>query len=64
MSIHGELLDIREYDKVNVAIGLSVSERIEKLNYVFDEWVFTRQTRTDKIDANRINDLFGKSIEV
>lgn len=64
MSIQQEMLEIREFDKQNSNSGYTVSKRITALNAYFDDWVFTKQSRTDKIDANRIGDLFGKPIEV
>ena len=64
MSIQQEMLEIREFDKQNSNSGYTLSSRITALNARFDDWVFTRQSQTDKIDANRIGDLFGKPIEV
>lgn len=64
MSIQTEMQEIREFDKSLKEFDVLVSERITQLNAKFDDWVFTRKDRTDKIDANRIGDLFGKPIEV
>lgn len=64
MSIQGEMQEIREYHSLMVTAGVPLPERITQMNAKFDDWVFTRQARSDKIDANRIGDLFGKPIEV
>jgi hypothetical protein len=64
MSIQQEMLEIRSYNNRMIDDKLSLQDRIFALNKQFDDWVFTKQSRTDKIDANRIGDLFGKPIEV
>lgn len=64
MSIQQKMLEIREYNSLMVTAGVPLAERITQMNAKFDDWVFTRQSRTNKIDANRIGDLFGKPIEV
>lgn len=64
MSIQQEMLEIRSYNNRMIEDELGLQDRIFALNKQFDDWVFTKQSRTDKIDANRIGDLFGKPIEV
>lgn len=64
MSIHTEMLDIREYDNANVAQGLSISDRILLLNKVFDEWIFTPDATWNKILAVRSEDVRCTQVEV
>lgn len=64
MSIQQEMLEIREKVKGMVDEGVNVTRQIEKLNEDYADWVFTKDTQSHKILANRIDNIFGKPIEV
>lgn len=59
-----ELKEIREYDTANIEQGVSLENRILLLNSVFEEWVFTPNSKWDKILAMRTEDVRCNQFEV
>lgn len=64
MSVQTEMLEIREYDKAMIEKCYCIEKRVNSLNEYFDEWCFTVNPSKPKIIAYRIQDAFGKAIEV
>lgn len=64
MSVHSEMMEIREYDKENIAKGIAFEDRVRILNTVFDEWVFTPNATWDNILATRTESVRCEQIEV
>lgn len=63
-SLAEDMKEIRELDKSLIEKDFNVIQRIEKLNETYADWVFTKDPGSFKILANRVEDLFGNSIEV
>lgn len=64
VSIANELKEIREYDKANAEQGLAFENRVQLLNTVFDEWVFTPNRDWTKINAIRAEDVRCTQFEI